>query len=80
VSGKRFDVRVLGDPIEVVGAVAGNGGASGRREAQAQRTQEERRRRRRDELVSPLQGNMWKVQVEEGQTVEEASSSASSRR
>jgi acetyl-CoA/propionyl-CoA carboxylase biotin carboxyl carrier protein len=73
VSGRRFDVKVIG-PAPVGGgvAVAGNGAA--------ERKSPKRGERKRngpthpgggDELVSPLQGNMWKVLVQQGQTVEE---------
>jgi acetyl-CoA/propionyl-CoA carboxylase biotin carboxyl carrier protein len=66
VSGKRFDVRVVGD------AVAGPAAANGLAPA--------RPRRERssssgggggDTLSSPLQGNVFKVLVEKGATVEE---------
>ena len=75
VSGKRFDVRVLGPPF------AGGAGA-----ARRQRRAPRRRRARAagaasasprgggggaDTLPSPLQGNMWKVLVKQGDTVEE---------
>jgi acetyl-CoA/propionyl-CoA carboxylase, biotin carboxylase, biotin carboxyl carrier protein len=67
VSGKRFDVRVLGDAISGANSSApaaprprrerkggsGVGGAGG------------------DTLASPLQGNIFKVLVEQGATVEE---------
>jgi acetyl-CoA/propionyl-CoA carboxylase, biotin carboxylase, biotin carboxyl carrier protein len=65
VSGKRFDVRVLGDAIAGGNSSApaaprprrerkgGGGGAGG------------------DTLASPLQGNVFKVLVEQGATVEE---------
>jgi acetyl-CoA/propionyl-CoA carboxylase, biotin carboxylase, biotin carboxyl carrier protein len=65
VSGKRFDVRVLGDAIPAGNSTApapprprrerrsGGGGAGG------------------DTLASPLQGNIFKVLVEQGATVEE---------
>jgi len=67
VSGKRFDVRVLGDSIPSGNSSApaaarprrdrksggGGGGAGG------------------DTLASPLQGNIFKVLVEQGATVEE---------
>jgi acetyl-CoA/propionyl-CoA/long-chain acyl-CoA carboxylase, biotin carboxylase, biotin carboxyl carrier protein len=68
VSGRKFDVKVIGPPYAAANgsapaaagpkprraerAVGGGGGGA-------------------DELVSPLQGNMWKVLVEQGQTVEE---------
>jgi acetyl-CoA/propionyl-CoA carboxylase biotin carboxyl carrier protein len=65
VSGKRFDVRVLGDAI-----------ASGNSSAPA--APKPRRERRSsgaggggDTLASPLQGNVFKVLVEQGATVEE---------
>ena len=71
VSGKRFDVRVLGDPIEGPVAVANGAGAV----PTARKPRRERAASSgaggADELESPLQGNMWKVLVEQGQTVEE---------
>jgi acetyl-CoA/propionyl-CoA/long-chain acyl-CoA carboxylase, biotin carboxylase, biotin carboxyl carrier protein len=71
VSGRKFDVRVIGPPFGG-GGVAANGAAPPGRAAP-------RRAERAaagggggaDELTSPLQGNMWKVLVEQGQTVEE---------
>jgi acetyl-CoA/propionyl-CoA/long-chain acyl-CoA carboxylase, biotin carboxylase, biotin carboxyl carrier protein len=70
VSGRRFDVKVIGPP-PAAGAAAGPA-ANGARPAP-------RRAERAsaggsggaDELVSPLQGNLWKVLVEPGQAVEE---------
>jgi acetyl-CoA/propionyl-CoA carboxylase biotin carboxyl carrier protein len=68
VSGRRFDVKVIGPPP--VGGVASTNGAAAPKKP--------RRSERKggssatgDELVSPLQGNMWKVLVKEGDTVEE---------
>jgi acetyl-CoA/propionyl-CoA carboxylase biotin carboxyl carrier protein len=69
VSGRKFDVRVIGLPY----GNAANGAAP------AAATPRPRRAQRAgssagggaDELVSPLQGNMWKVLVEAGQAVEE---------
>jgi acetyl-CoA/propionyl-CoA carboxylase, biotin carboxylase, biotin carboxyl carrier protein len=69
VSGRKFDVRVIGPPF---GGAPVNGAAPAGRAAP-------RRAERAaggggggaDELLSPLQGNMWKVLVEQGQTVEE---------
>ncbi|HEY2284038.1 MAG TPA: acetyl-CoA carboxylase biotin carboxylase subunit [Solirubrobacteraceae bacterium] len=72
VSGKRFDVRVLGAPLAggVVGSVNGAAGASSGRPP--------KRGERKstagggpDTLPSPLQGNMWKVLVKRGDTVSE---------
>ena len=65
VSGKRFDVKVVGDAPAY--AAAPNGAAP----------KKKRGARKRggagggDQLDSPLQGNMWKVLVKQGDTVEE---------
>jgi acetyl-CoA/propionyl-CoA carboxylase biotin carboxyl carrier protein len=73
VSGKRFDVRVVGPPFAGgAGAAASNGSAAGAAKAP-------KRIQRKsagggggaDVLPSPLQGNMWKVLVKQGDTVEE---------
>jgi acetyl-CoA/propionyl-CoA carboxylase, biotin carboxylase, biotin carboxyl carrier protein len=71
VSGKRFDVVVHGEPIAAgAGPVAGANGAV--------RSAPKRERRSGsggggggDTLASPLQGNVWKVMVEQGAEVEE---------
>src|SRR6478752_1073894 len=69
VSGRRFDVKVIGPPFA--------GGANGAAPAATGRAAPKRGERKSssgggaDELLSPLQGNMWKVLVEQGQTVEE---------
>src|SRR4051794_6925960 len=69
VSGRKFEVKVIGPPPVggvVVGAGAVNGAGPkkrGERKASAGGGA--------DELVSPLQGNMWKVLVKQGDTVEE---------
>jgi acetyl-CoA/propionyl-CoA carboxylase biotin carboxyl carrier protein len=69
VSGKRFDVRVIGE--------AGANGAGPATGAPAARSAPKRAERKSggaggpDLLEAPLQGNMWKVVVEQGQTVEE---------
>ncbi len=68
VSGRRFDVKVIGEAW--VGG--GNGGAPA-----AGRKPPKRSERASssgggpDEITSPLQGNMWKVVVKQGDTVEE---------
>jgi acetyl-CoA/propionyl-CoA carboxylase biotin carboxyl carrier protein len=70
VSGRRFDVKVIGPAFAA--AAASNGAAPAGRAAP-------RRGERKsgggaggpDILESPLQGNMWKVLVEPGATVEE---------
>ena len=74
VSGKRFDVRVVGPPLAAGGVSTAsiNGAAAG-----AVRAAPKRGERKSsagggpDTLPSPLQGNMWKVLVKQGDTVEE---------
>jgi acetyl-CoA/propionyl-CoA carboxylase biotin carboxyl carrier protein len=72
VSGKRFDVRVVGPP-PLGGAIAAVNGA-----APAARAPRRSDRRASgggaggpDTLTAPLQGNMWKVLVKQGDAVEE---------
>ena len=70
VSGKRFDVVVHGEAIAAAAAPAANGAAA---------KAAPRRERKSggggggggDTLASPLQGNVWKVLVEQGAEVEE---------
>jgi acetyl-CoA/propionyl-CoA carboxylase, biotin carboxylase, biotin carboxyl carrier protein len=72
VSGKRFEVKVRGDAPPVL-ASTGNGGARAARPG-ARRPQRERSRTGGgggDTLASPLQGNVFKVLVEQGAEVEE---------
>jgi acetyl-CoA/propionyl-CoA carboxylase biotin carboxyl carrier protein len=73
VSGKRFDVRVVGPPF------AGGGGAAAVNGAGPAAAKAPMRAQRKssgggggaDVLPAPLQGNMWKVLVKQGDTVEE---------
>jgi acetyl-CoA/propionyl-CoA carboxylase biotin carboxyl carrier protein len=73
VSGKRFDVRVVGP------AAAGAGAANGAVPAAAPKPRRGSERSSGssasaggpDTLPSPLQGNMWKVLVKQGDAVEE---------
>ncbi len=76
VSGKRFDVRVIGPPFEGGGGGAANGAAP----AAGARKAPPRRERAGgsgggggggDSLVSPIQGTVLKVAVEQGAAVEE---------
>jgi acetyl-CoA/propionyl-CoA carboxylase biotin carboxyl carrier protein len=77
VSGKRFDVRVVGPPLAGGGVAASNGTAPSA--AKAPKRSTDRRSAGKstsagsgaDVLPSPLQGNMWKVVVKQGDTVEE---------
>jgi acetyl-CoA/propionyl-CoA carboxylase biotin carboxyl carrier protein len=75
VSGRRFDVKVIGPPAgpQVNGAAPAGAVAAGARPRpkRAERSGGGGRGGGGDTLVSPLQGNMWKVLVEQGQTVEE---------
>ncbi len=69
VSGKRFDVRVLGEPL--LGAVIANGAAPGARKAPRRSERKSSAGGGPDTISSPLQGNMWKVLVKQGDKVEE---------
>jgi acetyl-CoA/propionyl-CoA carboxylase biotin carboxyl carrier protein len=73
VSGKRFDVRVIGPPFAGgAPAASANGTASGRGRAAPKRGERKSSAGGGpDTLPSPLQGNMWKVLVKAGDTVEE---------
>ncbi len=75
VSGKRFDVRVLGAPFAGAGAIGAMNGAAGAGAAPAGPPSAARVRTPAgggpDTLPSPLQGNMWKVLVKQGDTVTE---------
>ncbi len=69
VSGRRFDVKVAGPPF------AGGAGVNGTAPAAASRPRRAERKSTAvggpDTLPSPLQGNMWKVLVKQGDTVQE---------
>ena len=77
VSGKRFDVRVLGAPLGALGAVPGAGGPMNGTVGATGRRAPKRGERKSsagggpDTLESPLQGNMWKVLVKQGDAVTE---------
>jgi acetyl-CoA/propionyl-CoA carboxylase biotin carboxyl carrier protein len=76
VSGKRFDVRVVGPPFAGGGggggaALNGSGGAGAPRKAPKRGERKSSSGGGPDTLPSPLQGNMWKVLVKQGDTVEE---------
>jgi acetyl-CoA/propionyl-CoA carboxylase biotin carboxyl carrier protein len=81
VSGKRFDVRVMEDPPTQPLAGAGVGApANGAASASGRRAPKRGKRksssgggggRGSDTLKSPLQGNLWKVLVKQGDTVAE---------
>jgi acetyl-CoA/propionyl-CoA carboxylase biotin carboxyl carrier protein len=71
VSGRRFDVRVVGPPFAGGSAPGGNGASPA---AAAPPRRGERKSTSAggpDVLTSPLQGNMWKVLVKQGDAVQE---------
>ncbi|MFT4034220.1 MAG: acetyl-CoA carboxylase biotin carboxylase subunit [Patulibacter sp.] len=65
VGGRRVAVKLFAPPIAAGGAVAAAAGPKKKREKRKSAGASG------DDVVSPLQGNMWKVVVEEGATVEE---------
>ncbi len=71
ISGKRFDVRVVGPPF--AGGGGGGGAASNGAAPAPKRTQRKSSGGGggADVLPSPLQGNMWKVLVKQGDKVQE---------
>jgi acetyl-CoA/propionyl-CoA carboxylase, biotin carboxylase, biotin carboxyl carrier protein len=72
VSGKRFDVRVVGPPLAGGGVAASNGTApAGAKAPKRSERKSSSGGGGADVLPSPLQGNMWKVLVKQGDTVEE---------
>ncbi|HXB14789.1 MAG TPA: acetyl-CoA carboxylase biotin carboxylase subunit [Solirubrobacteraceae bacterium] len=71
VSGKRFDVRVLGPPFAGGGAAASNGAAPAAAKAPRRSERKSAAGGGPDTLEAPLQGNMWKVLVKEGDVVSE---------
>ncbi len=66
VSGRRFDVRVVGPPFAGGGA-APNGAKAAPKRGERKATSAGGP----DTLPSPLQGNMWKVLVKQGDAVQE---------
>jgi acetyl-CoA/propionyl-CoA carboxylase biotin carboxyl carrier protein len=70
VSGRRFDVKVIGAP-PVGGVAVAAGATSNGAGAKKRGERKSSGGGGADELVSPLQGNMWKVLVKQGDTVQE---------
>ncbi|MCW2998244.1 MAG: acetyl-CoA carboxylase biotin carboxylase subunit [Solirubrobacterales bacterium] len=68
VGGKRFDVKVIGEAF-AGGAVAAGPAANGRKPSRGER--KKAAGGGPDLLESPLQGNMWKVLVKQGDEVTE---------
>jgi acetyl-CoA/propionyl-CoA carboxylase biotin carboxyl carrier protein len=71
VSGRRFDVRVIGAPFAGGGAVALNGSAPATAKPRARRERKGGSGGGADVLPSPMQGNMWRVKVRQGDVVAE---------
>jgi acetyl-CoA/propionyl-CoA/long-chain acyl-CoA carboxylase, biotin carboxylase, biotin carboxyl carrier protein len=78
VSGRRFEVSVTGPPASVLAAAGAANGAGPAGDAAAGARKAPRRGERSsaggggpDTLTSPLQGNLWKVLVKQGDKVQE---------
>jgi acetyl-CoA/propionyl-CoA carboxylase biotin carboxyl carrier protein len=71
VSGKRFDVRVVGPPFAGGAAPATNGSAPAGAKAPRRSERKATAGGGPDVLEAPLQGNMWKVLVKQGDVVAE---------
>ena len=67
VSGRKFDVRVIGPPA----AAQANGATPGAVPKPTRARREKGAGGGADTLASPLQGNVWKVPVQQGQEVQE---------
>src|ERR1700760_2114607 len=70
VSGKRFDVRVVGPPFAGGAVAQSNGAAPGAKAPKRSARKSSSGGGGADVLPSPLQGNMWKVLVKQGDAVE----------
>jgi acetyl-CoA/propionyl-CoA carboxylase biotin carboxyl carrier protein len=68
VSGRRFDVRVIGAPAAADG---GSLDGAAKKPVRGERKVAKRKPHGSDTLASPMQGNVWKVPVSEGQEVAE---------
>jgi acetyl-CoA/propionyl-CoA/long-chain acyl-CoA carboxylase, biotin carboxylase, biotin carboxyl carrier protein len=71
VSGKRFDVKVIGAALSANGAGAAAGTATAGRKPPQRRERAKGGGGAPGELVSPIQGTVLKVEVEKGAAVEE---------
>jgi acetyl-CoA/propionyl-CoA carboxylase, biotin carboxylase, biotin carboxyl carrier protein len=72
VSGRRFDVKIIGSPPHLSGGGAVNGSAPAvQAPKRSSRAGTSSSSGGPDALESPLQGNMWKVLVKQGDTVAE---------
>ena len=71
VSGRRFDVNVIGPAFAGGGVVVSGNSGAGAAKKPARSERKQGAGGGPDLLEAPLQGNMWKVVVEAGQAVEE---------
>jgi acetyl-CoA/propionyl-CoA carboxylase biotin carboxyl carrier protein len=72
VSGRRFDVKVIGPPPPAAAAPSLDGAAPAKpRPRRAQRQNGSRSEGSSDTLPSPMQGSIWKIPVKAGQQVAE---------
>ena len=71
VSGRRFDVTVIGPPGGAAGAASDGAAAGPAKPTRKTPTARKRAKPSSDALMSPMQGNVWRVQVEQGQQVAE---------
>jgi acetyl-CoA/propionyl-CoA carboxylase, biotin carboxylase, biotin carboxyl carrier protein len=71
VSGRRFDVKVIGEAFAGAAAPANGAGAAAGRKPPKRGERKKGGGGGPDQISSPLQGNMWKVVVSEGDEVEE---------
>ncbi len=71
VSGKRFDVKVIGAAPAYAAASAAANGNGAKKPGRSARAASRGGGAGGDTLASPMQGNIFKVLVEQGQTVEE---------
>ena len=69
VGGKLFDVKVIGDAVAAPAAGAAGGGPGLRKPPKRERGGGGGAAASGNDLISPLQGNVFKVPVEEGQEV-----------
>ncbi len=70
ISGRRFDVKVIGPP-PAAGATANGTVAAGRPAPRREQRDPGNGAGGGDDLLSPLQGNVWKVPVKQGDEVQE---------
>jgi acetyl-CoA/propionyl-CoA carboxylase biotin carboxyl carrier protein len=71
VSGRRFDVKVIGPPVPPSIGSGVNGSSPAAPRAPRRSARKSSAAGGPDTLSSPLQGNMWKVLVKQGDTVAE---------